>query len=727
MKKFKHLVIGGIQHKIFNVVLLTAVLIVAAFSLITFYQYRQLAKLSEDTNGRQQEAIRGISEETMQTVIREGLQSETSLQASIADEMFNDVQNQVDVLADSAEALLSSPEAHDAYPVYPPRAQDAGKTMPQLVWEEGVDPSETRISARVELLGNMVPQMITMWDNVDHLNTCLVALPEGVLIMVDNCPEVKVREDGSVTNIPVRYRPWYTGAAGSRKMYFSDIEKDTFSDRIGIVCSRPVYIDGKLAAVVGADLFLDELEKAIEDSVKPGRFSVILNQDGHVIISPVTDGVFKVQTSVFAKDLRLSSEKELAAYVTDTLNGEADVRLATIGGKEYYLSGAAIPTTGWAVLSVVDREQSEESVQAMLQEHSAIQTEAALTYRASMSNSQKTLILLLSLIVFVVISNAWILGRRIVHPLEAMTKQVGGLSSENRQFLMEDTYRTGDEVEALAECFADISAKTIQYVEEVKRVTGEKERIGAELSMATNIQESQLPHIFPPYPERKEFDLFASMTPAREVGGDFYDFFLVDPNHLCMVIADVSGKGIPAALFMMISRIMIKTRIQSGETPGEALEHVNQQLLEGNEAGMFVTVWLAVFDIRTGDGLAVNAGHEHPALRRSGGDYELVKYRHSPAVAAIEDIPFRQHSFHMNPGDSLFVYTDGVPEATDRENVLFGTDRMLAALNRRSDAAPKETLEDVMDGILDFTEDAEQFDDITMLCFSYYGPEGKRS
>ena len=202
MKKFKHLVIGGIQHKIFNVVLLTAVLIVAAFSLITFYQYRQLAKLSEDTNGRQQEAIRGISEETMQTVIREGLQSETSLQASIADEMFNDVQNQVDVLADSAEALLSSPEAHDAYPVYPPRAQDAGKTMPQLVWEEGVDPSETRISARVELLGNMVPQMITMWDNVDHLNTCLVALPEGVLIMVDNCPEVKVREDGSVTKTP---------------------------------------------------------------------------------------------------------------------------------------------------------------------------------------------------------------------------------------------------------------------------------------------------------------------------------------------------------------------------------------------------------------------------------------------------------------------------------------------------------------------------------------------
>lgn len=723
MKRFKHFVIGGIQHKIFNVVLLTAVLIVAAYYVMTLYEYRQLAKLSEETADRQKEAIREISEEAMQDVIREALQSATALQASIADEMFNDVRNEVDVLSDYAEELLRNPDAYGAYPVYPPRAEDAGKTTAQLVQEEGIDPSDPRISPRVELMGNMSEQMITMWNNIDHLNTCLVALPEGVLIMVDNCPEVKIREDGSVTSIRVRYRPWYMGAAGSRKMYFSDIEKDTFSDRIGIVCSKPVYIDGKLAAVVGADLFLDELQKAVADSLRPGSFSVVLNQDGHVIISPVTEGVFKVQTSVFAKDLRLSSEKELAAYVTDTLKGGADVRLVTIEGKEYYISGAQIPTTGWAVLSMVDREMSEQSVQEMLREHSAIQAEATLTYRTNINNIRKTRFLLLSLIFFAAISNAWILGRRIVHPLEAMTKQVGGLSSENRQFLMEDTYRTGDEVEALAESFADISTKTVQYVEEVKRVTGEKERIGAELSMATNIQESQLPHDFPPYPERKEFDLYASMTPAREVGGDFYDFFLVDHDHLCMVIADVSGKGIPAALFMMIARIMIKTRIQSGETPGAALEHVNQQLLEGNDAGMFVTVWLAVFDIRTGDGLAVNAGHEHPALRRSGGAYELVKYRHSPAVAAIEDIPFRQHTFHLNPGDSLFVYTDGVPEATNRDNVLFGTDRMLVALNRRSGASPRETLDDVTDGILDFTEDAEQFDDITMLCFSYYGPE----
>ena len=247
-------------------------------------------------------------------------------------------------------------------------------------------------------------------------------------------------------------------------------------------------------------------------------------------------------------------------------------------------------------------------------------------------------------------------------------------------------------------------------------------RLGAELNMATNIQASQLPRLFPAFPNRKEFDLFASMTPAKEVGGDFYDFFLVDSDHVCLVMADVSGKGVPAALFMMIARVLIKTHMQNGETPGEALKNVNIQLCEGNEAELFVTVWLAVLELSTGKAVAVNAGHEHPALCRAGGRYELVIYRHSPAVATIEGIPFREHAFEMRPGDKLFVYTDGVPEATNGQQELFGTDRMLEALNRNPDAMPEGILANVMNGIDEFVAGAEQFDDITMLCLKYNGP-----
>ena len=242
-----------------------------------------------------------------------------------------------------------------------------------------------------------------------------------------------------------------------------------------------------------------------------------------------------------------------------------------------------------------------------------------------------------------------------------------------------------------------------------------------ELSMATDIQASQLPRLFPAFPNRPEFDVFASMTPAKEVGGDFYDFFLIDDDHIGLVMADVSGKGVPAALFMMVARVLIKSHLQNGESVGEALENVNDQLCESNEAELFVTVWAAVIQISTGKGTAVNAGHEHPVLCRAGGQYELVVYRHSPAVATMEGIPYKEHSFELHPGDSLFVYTDGVAEATNAQNELFGTDRMLQALNRNPDAMPEEVLSNVMDGINAFVAGAQQFDDITMLCLKYNG------
>ena len=281
--------------------------------------------------------------------------------------------------------------------------------------------------------------------------------------------------------------------------------------------------------------------------------------------------------------------------------------------------------------------------------------------------------------------------------------------------------RTGDEVETLCDSVKQMERDINSYIEHLTAVTAEKERIGAELNVATQIQADMLPRIFPAFPERREFDLFASMTPAKEVGGDFYDFFLVDDDHLCLVMADVSGKGVPAALFMVIAKTLIKNRAQLGESPAEILKHVNEQLCEGNEAELFVTVWLAVIEISTGRGLAANAGHEHPVIRRADGQYELVVYRHSPAVATMEGIRFREHAFELHPGDSLFVYTDGVPEATNAGNELFGSDRMLTALNRDAAAAPRELLANVRAEIDAFVGDAPQFDDITMLGLSYFG------
>jgi len=358
----------------------------------------------------------------------------------------------------------------------------------------------------------------------------------------------------------------------------------------------------------------------------------------------------------------------------------------------------------------------------MEDQYESIRSRALDTFHNEMFHARNILILVVVLIVAAGMVSAFSIAGRITDPLNTITRRVASLGVRNRQFRMEDVYRTGDEIEVLAESFAKQSARMRLYIDQVKKVTAEKERIGAELDMASRIQGSQLPRLFPPFPDRKEFSLYASMTPAKEVGGDFYDFFMIDDDHMGFVMADVSGKGVPAALLMMVSRVLIKSTMQNGKGPAETLKSVNNQLCEGNDADFFVTVWLAMLEISTGKGVAANAGHEHPALRRADGSYDLIVYKHSMPVGVMRDLPFREHEFQLNPGDSFFVYTDGVVEATDADKELYGSDRMLQALNRNPDAQPEQMLANISQDIDRFVDGAEQFDDITMLCFRYFGP-----
>ncbi len=260
-----------------------------------------------------------------------------------------------------------------------------------------------------------------------------------------------------------------------------------------------------------------------------------------------------------------------------------------------------------------------------------------------------------------------------------------------------------------------LSKRTHGLLKQQELDNREKERIGAELHVATQIQASMLPCVFPAFPEYEEFDIYASMSPAKEVGGDFYDFFLVDQDHLALVMADVSGKGVPAALFMMITKTLLKNAAQSGLSPREAMEKVNNQLLENNEAGMFVTVWLGIYEISSGKLTAANAGHEYPAVKRAGGSFELFKDKHGFVMAGMEDVCYQEYVIELHQGDMLFVYTDGVAEASDEENRLYGTDRMLEALNRKKDVGSQELLQEVRADIDRFVGNAMQFDDITMM------------
>ena len=354
-------------------------------------------------------------------------------------------------------------------------------------------------------------------------------------------------------------------------------------------------------------------------------------------------------------------------------------------------------------------------------QYEAMESSAVATFHNEMFHARNILILVVVFIVAAGMMSALSITRRIIDPLNTITRRVASMGVRNGQFKMEELYKTGDEIEVLAESFAKQSTRTMLYIDQVKRVTAEKERIGAELDMARKIQASQVPHNFDSFCDRQELKLYASMRPARAVGGDFYDFFMTDEDHVCLVMADVSGKGVPAALLMMISRALIKTHLLNGESPAQALANVNNQLCETNDTDFFVTVWLASIELSTGKGVAANAGHEHPALRRADGQYELVLYRHALPLGAMAGAPYREHEFALSAGDSLFVYTDGVPEASNPDSELFGTDRMLETLNTAPDASPQDTLAAMLERIDGFAAEAEQFDDITMMCVRYQG------
>jgi len=272
--------------------------------------------------------------------------------------------------------------------------------------------------------------------------------------------------------------------------------------------------------------------------------------------------------------------------------------------------------------------------------------------------------------------------------------------------------------------FSSLSDDINSTVDTLKRyIADAAARIDAELEFARAIQHSSLPSVFPPYPGRKEFELFASMRTAKEVGGDFYDFYLIDDKTLAFLIADVSGKGIPAAMFMMQSKTLLKSCAESGMSVEEVFTQANEKLCEGNDAGMFVTAWMGILDIDTGLVTFANAGHNPPLIRRSDGSCEYLKTRPGFVLAGMESIRYRKNELQLIPGDMLYLYTDGVTEATDAANQLYGEDRLFDLLNKHGELQPQPLCENIITDVDKFTGEAPQFDDITMLCLKYSGPQ----
>ncbi len=724
MKKYKKLVIGGIETKIINLILLTVIILAGTFLALTLSQGKMLASLTEETSARQQENTSSIISETMSEVTRRSMERTTEMEARFVDEMFQGIRARVMLVKDYAEKLFADSENYPAKAYSGPDASMDGQLVAQIIWAGGVDPEDPAIVERAGLVSNLSEMMISLCAATGTDNV-FVGLPEGFMLSVNYTSADWFGEDGNVLEYDPRTRFWYKQAVEAGDVVFSDLEVDATTGEMSVVCAVPVYgPDGELAAVVGSDLFLHAMEKEVQGLVSDGGYSWIVNRDGHVIYSPNSE-LMQMNESAYAEDLRTAENKELADLISDAMSGGTDVRVVTDNGETFYMQGVPIETVGWTLFSAFPKDTVDQVELALLGSYDQIMSEARASYEEKIRQRGNSTMILLGLLALAAASGAALVGKRIVRPLNTITGRIAALNEQNPDFKMENSYRTGDEIEVLAESFANLSHRTVQYVEEVRRVTAEKERIGTELHMAKQIQEGMLPSIFPAFPDRPEFELYASMDPAKEVGGDFYDFFLIDDDHLGLVMADVSGKGVPGALFMMASKIILHSSAMQGGSPAEILSRANQTICANNPMEMFVTVWLGILELSTGRLIAANAGHEYPVLKKAGGRFELLRDKHGFVIGGMNGVKYKEYELLLEPGAKLFLYTDGIPEAADATGSMFGTARMLAALNKEPDLTPEQILKTVRTEVNGFVNEAEPFDDLTMLCIEYTGPTNR--
>ena len=713
----------SLSTKTFQIIIALIAASVILFAGTGIFQVQRLAGIMEKTSREQNNVIMDTTSGSMEAMAAESYQKFVVAEAKILDGEFWTMGHDLEVLAQQVRMVLENPEKYAPVEVERPSLENAGQLTVQLLYSDRADQSDETLReqiGRVATLGNMMLEIV---EGSDTLLDCIVALPGGATIMADKTPEAKIGANGAYLPFNAYRRPWYAGAVTHGETYFSPVNKDSYSNVYEVMAGVPVYVNGELAAVCGNSIQMTSLEDIVANAqLGEDSNTCLINENGNVIYTTWADGELSMADSQF-KSLRESSNAELVALVNEALTGQIGFSLLTLDGEEIYIAYAPLETVGWTQLLTISREELNRTALLLTEQTDAVMQESiADIHRNQNKTIIKTVLSALALLALATITSR-LFANRLVRPIEQMTRRVSEMQGDDMTFKVDDVLRTGDEIEQLACSIEEMDAKLHRYILENTAITAENERIGTELDLASRIQMDMLPSVFPKFTGDERFDVNATMLPAKEVGGDFFDFFMIDDDHLALVTADVSGKGVPAALFMMISKTLIKNEAMHGKSPGEVLCAVNEQLAENNKEGMFVTVWLGVLELSTGRLRYADAGHEKLLLCRGGAWSYVEKPRRSAAIAMLPpelleklpNPPFAEGELQVSPGDVLFQYTDGVTEATNAQNELFGEERLLDAMNRAPSCEPTGLLPWLQGEIDSFVKGAPQFDDITML------------
>ena len=732
----------NIHKKVLILVLGAGLVTFLVLSLFSYYGQSVVKDDMQEMSVELGEKSATYTSELLNEQLKHTIGELTEARAQFIDREMSITREDAEILANAMTNIFSHPENYMPRTLPDPRTSTIKVGEPYIIYapdlRDKVTPEIQQQIAIAANIGNFLRDTLKSYGNSNA--TAFVASEHGWHIVARNVLNENGKIDYNQTitfsneriyEFDPRKRPWYIAAKKANAPVFSDIYRTIESNGYQQVgASAPFYdANGNLIGIAGVDTSNADLYKWINDITEnDDETSFVLNKNGEVIFSTENTGILAVSysnnnpdNSTSGQDLRKSPEKSIAAVAEKMTSGEGGIALITLNGENFYLSFAPMPETGWSFGMVISEEEAlrataetrnyflEQVVNMqnqMIQEHSYV------------NNIYVIVPVVMLIILFVLSTN---MSQRFVKPIHELTDGVRDISSGNLDKKLD--IHTGDEIEHLAVCFNAMTDELKTYMANLTKVTAEKERIATELDVARDIQNGMLPKDFD---LDKRFELLATMTPAKEVGGDFYDFYMLDETHLAITVADVSGKGIPAALFMVISKTVLKNfaiSTHNREGLAEVVAAANEKLCANNEATMFVTAFIGVLDLESGEFVYVNAGHNPPVIYHAEDNHcDFLDVKKNFVLGPMDGIPFIEQRTTFKPGDLIFLYTDGVTEALNVKNEEYLPDRLIDFMNATDCRVDlHELIKNVRADVADHVGDAEQSDDITMFALRFNG------
>lgn len=698
-----------IRKRILSAWLLLSLISLVIISGISEFGMFRLETLSKNGNQNIGDSASESIDIAMTDLSKNSVAALVNSKAEKINEQMKAMKNSLVSLCDYLANLYDHPENYPDIPITILSECPENTLVMQYGLAPGVSKDDPAIQEELNLQGNMEVLYRSIMAAYPDICSIYIATETGVNTGFDEYAQTKADE------FEGRTRDFYKVAVKSKKMYISNTYLDTFHRGLMVTLSKAVYkSDGELIGVVGIDVLIEDLNKDIlGTTVGTSGYAMMFSKEGKIICAP----------GLGEEDL--GDEKLLDAYLgsakksilEDLKADEATCTESDVDAGHGYFFSAPVNEMNWSVVMVLPESDIKEPGSQLTESVQTIITDTSKAQNDQIFLSNMTLIIVFILVILAVSFFASYLSRKIANPIVMLNEAVRKIEGDNLKF--DFSLHTGDEIESLSLSFQSLLEKLEEYMVNLTKVTADKERIATEMSVATSIQSGMLPSIFPKFTDNKEFELFATMNPAKEVGGDFYDFFMVDDTHLAIVMADVSGKGVPAALFMVIGKTLIKDHTQPGADLGDVFTKVNNLLCESNGEGLFITAFEGVLDLVTGEFAFVNAGHELPFISKKNEPFAPYKVRRALVLAGMEGMKYKSGVMQLEPGDRIYQYTDGVTEATDVNNQLYGMERLEKILNIHIDKKPELLLPAIKEDIDAFVGEAPQFDDITMLCLEF--------